>query len=298
MITERRQRAYASMPPVEAEQWRQSLRLLLWHRLRLDDLIAADPLPLDVEETDVQVADDDERQFLSFASTATRRVEAVLTLPAGIQQPVPAVVSIHGHGGDRLAVYDPDSIYKGFAAELPRLGIATIAVDVGQHEVFEQGRSLMGERLWDLRRCLDLLCQHRLVDSARIGCAGLSLGGEMAMWLGAMDERVAAQVSAGFLTTMDQMEQNHCMCWKFEGLRELVDFADLYAMMAPRPLMCQNGLQESETQFWVPLARRALTEIEPAYADNDASDRLCLHVHPGGHEIDLPALLDFFQRRL
>jgi len=39
--------------------------------------------------------------------------------------------------------------------------------------------------------------------------------------LGAMDERIAAEVSAGFLTTMDQMEHNHCLCWKFDGLREL-----------------------------------------------------------------------------
>ena len=114
------------------------------------------------------------------------------------------------------------------------------------------------------------------------------------MWLGAMDTRITAEVSAGFLTTMDQMEQNHCMCWKFGGLRQLVDYADIYALTAPRALQCQNGEQESETQFFVPLARRAMTEIEPAYRDLRATDRLSLHVHPGAHEIDLTALLEFF----
>ncbi len=293
-----RQRAYGSMAAEEGDQWGRLLRSLLWQRLHLDDWVTSEPVPLDIEEEDVQVEDGVERRVLSFASTAARRVTAVLAMPVATQQAVPAVVSIHGHGGNRLSVYDPDSIYKGFAAELPRRGIATIAVDVGQHEVFEAGRSLMGERLWDLRRCVDLLVGYPRVDSTRIGCAGLSLGGEMAMWLGAMDERVAVQVSAGFLTTMDQMEKNHCMCWKFEGLRELVDYADLYAMMAPRPLMCQNGLEEGETQFWVPLARQALEEIEPAYQDAGTADRLCLHVHLGGHEVDLPALVDFFRRWL
>ena len=116
----------------------------------------------------------------------------------------------------------------------------------------------MGERLWDLVRCVDYLQSMPEVDEHRIGCGGLSLGGEMAMWLGAMDERIAATVSAGFLTTMDQMEQNHCMCWKFEGLRELVDFTDIYSLIAPRPLQCQNGLLEPPTQFYVPLARKAM----------------------------------------
>ena len=62
----------------------------------------------------------------------------------------------------------------------------------------------------DLMRCVDLLVSRREVDPARIGCAGNSLGGEMAMWLAAMDERIAAIMSAGFLTSMDQLEENHC----------------------------------------------------------------------------------------
>lgn len=53
----------------------------------------------------------------------------------------------------------------------------------------------MAERLWDLMRCVDYLQSMPQVDDSRIGCAGLSLGGEMAMWLGAMDERIAATVS-------------------------------------------------------------------------------------------------------
>ena len=101
---------------------------------------------------------------------------------------------------------------------------------------------------------------------------------------------------AGFLTVMDQMEDNHCMCWKFEGLRELVDYADIYALTAPRPLMCQNGLQEDDTQFYVPLAREALEEIALIYRDLEHPGHLLLHVHEGGHEIDLPALLSFFDR--
>ena len=156
----------------------------------------------------------------------------------------------------------------------------------------------MGERFWDLRRCVDALCASGHVDPARIGCAGLSLGGEMAMWLGALDERVAAVCSSGFLTTMDQMEVGHCLCWRVDGVRQLVDWADIYGLIAPRPLQCQNGLKESARDFYVPLARVAMRDITPIYRDLGAPDAVSLHMHEEGHVVDLPALLAFFARAL
>jgi hypothetical protein len=136
------------------------------------------------------------------------------------------------------------------------------------------------------------------VDRARIGCAGLSLGGEMSMWLAAMDPRIAACVSSGFLTTMDQMEYDHCMCWTFDGLRELVDFADIFGLIAPRPLQCQNGLREAPFMFVVPLARQAMDEIRPVYAALGRPGSVELAIHRGEHEIDLPSLVEFFRTRL
>jgi hypothetical protein len=297
-----RQRRYVPGGKEQAIAWQRQLRDELFGLLQLDDLRQGEEIPFETEILRREQRDTYTWQELSFQSTPSRRIEAVLTLPTGSHQldegTIPGVVCIHGHGGSRFEVHDPASIYKGFAASLAGGGYATIAVDVGQHEVFEEGRILMGERLWDLMRCVESLAALPQVDAAHLGCAGLSLGGEMAMWLGALDERIAAEVSAGFLTTMDQMEQNHCMCWKFDGLRKLVDYADIYSLTAPRPLMCQNGLQEGETQFYVPLARQALEEIEPIYRDLDSPGQLSLHVHDGGHEIDLLPLLSFFDRHL
>ncbi len=156
----------------------------------------------------------------------------------------------------------------------------------------------MGERLWDLMRCIDFLTSHEKVDPQRIACAGLSLGGEMAMWLGAMDPRVKASVSSGFLTKMDQMEKNHCMCWKFPGLRELVDFADIYSMTAPRALLCQNGLKERPTSFPVSIAREAMSEIKVIYADFRKPENVGFVAHEQGHAIDVPSLTAFIDKQL
>jgi len=302
-----RTRQYSSGSASDALAWQQDVRRDLWRALRLDDLVGPDglagqrePIPFAARVTDEEERDGYLLRQLELNATPDRRMPALLTVPPAepASAPAPAMVCIHGHGGNRFAVHDADSIYSGLAPALAQRGYATMAVDVGQHEVHEEGRIVMGERLWDLVRCVDYLQSLPGVDGGRVGCAGLSLGGEMAMWLGAMDTRIAVEVSAGFLTNMDHMEQNHCMCWKFDGLRELVDYADIYALTAPRPLMCQNGLLEPETQFHVPLARQALEEIIPIYRDLGRPAHVVLHVHGGGHEIDLPPLLDFVDRHL
>jgi len=290
---------YTPRSQEEAVAWQKELRAKLFHILKMDDLVALKtPISFDANTLSSEDMGKYTKQEIEINSTAGRRISLIVTLPKKADSPCPAVVCIHGHGGSRAIVYDASSIYKGFATSLAEDGFATIATDVGQHEVYEKTRILMGERLRDLMRCVDYLESLKEVDKSRIGCAGLSLGGEMTMWLAAMDERIMAAVSAGFLTVMDQMEQNHCLCWKSEGLRELVDYADIYSLIAPRYLLCQNGLKEGPKDFYVPIARDAMQEIKQIYQDFGQPYRAILDVHPGGHEIDLPVLMAFFERNL
>ncbi len=302
---------YTSRPAENARVWQNAVRAKLAALLRIDDLvqskdaIALNPKRLSREDKDTYIVEE-----VEINSTAKRRIRIVVTIPASKDKRAPAVVCIGGHGSDLYSPYHEstiakettrakaDHIYKGFGTALTEKGYITISTTVSQHEVYEEDRSLMGERLWDLIRCVDYLECLPEVDPSRIGCAGLSLGGEMAMWLGAMDERMAATVSAGFLTTMDHMEQNHCLCWKFPGLRDLVDYADIYSLTAPRPLQCQNGLREPPSQFNVPLARQTMEEIRPIYRDMKRPENVVLDVHEGAHEVDLPALVYFLDKHL
>ncbi len=288
---------YSRRPAAEAIDWQKKVRRRLFDALAMSNQLDA-KVPLDVELVAETQEDGYLRKDLRINSTRDRRIDVVLTVPSAGKGPFPSVVCIHGHGGNRFIVYDAKSIYRGFAESLARRGAITIAVDVGQHELKEQGRTLIGERLWDLMRCVDYLESMPEADSGRIGCAGLSLGGEMAMWLGAMDERIVATVSSGFLTTMDQLEINHCMCWKFPGLREVVDWADVYSLTAPRALLCQNGLKEPLTDFNVSLARQAFGEIGLIYGDCGNPENIRFCVHNAGHAIDLESLLVFLQKHL
>ncbi|MEN6578394.1 MAG: DUF5696 domain-containing protein [Phycisphaerales bacterium] len=303
---------YTSRSADDAATWQKVVRARLFSRLKIDDLARTEAeIPLKPKKLSSAAKDGYSVEEWEISSTAGKRIRIVVTMPASQDGPFPAVVCIGGHGSDLYSPYGTETVakapekatadnkyYRGFGTALAQTGYVTISTTVSQHDVREEGRLLMGERLWDLMRCVDTLRSLPQVDASRIGCAGLSLGGEMAMWLGAMDERIAVTVSAGFLTTMDHMEQNHCMCWKFEGLRELVDFADIYSLTAPRPLQCQNGLREPESQFYVPLAREAMQEIRVIYDDTGKPENVTLDVHNEGHVIDLPALLYVLDKHL
>lgn len=302
---------YTSRSVDDAGKWQKDVRARLFQLLKIDDLIAKrNSIPLDPKE----LFNADRKTYrvkeVEINSTPSRRIRIIVTIPRTKQGLFPAVVCIGGHGSNLYSPYDlqtiapgdsrakSDAIYKGFGTVLAATGYVTISTTVSQHNVVEEDRILMGERLWDLIRCVDYLQSMPEVESRRIGCAGLSLGGEMAMWLGAMDERISAAVSAGFLTTMDHMEQNHCMCWKFDGLRELVDYADIYSLIAPRPLQCQNGLLEPASQFYVPLARQTMEEVRIIYKDLGMPENVILDVHEEGHVIDLPGLIYFLEKHL
>lgn len=300
VMPEGRVMRYPGGTPEAAAAWQETLRAQLAESLHLADLVAQrGEIPFEAEKVREEECDGLLFQEWRLRATPGRTFPVLVARPSVVESPRPAVVCIHGHGGTRWSPFNPEeSLYREFGTALARCGFVVISTEVGQHEVYEAGRTLMGERLWDLMRCVDYLGSLPEVAPDRIGCAGLSLGGEMAMWLGAMDTRIQATSSAGFLTMMDQMEKNHCMCWKFDGLRELADFPDIYALIAPRALQCQNGLLEPPTQFTVELATRAFAEIAPVYRDMDAEDRAALLVHIGGHEIHLSSMLAFLKGAL
>jgi hypothetical protein len=292
--------------PEQTVAWQKELRGKFFELLKMDDLVSeAGKIPFDTKEMRSWEMPGFTVKEMSIRSTASRQMEIVLTIPKEGKGPFPAVVCIGGHSSNKFTPYtngkafgplpadksDDSPVYKGFASELAKDGFVTISTLVSQHEVHEKGRTLMGERLWDLMRCVSYLESLPQVEKSRIGC-------EMTMWLAAMDTRIAAADSAGFLTLMAQMEKGHCLCWKFDGLRELVDYADIYALIAPRPLECQNGRREPRGSFVPELAKKAMSEIELAYVTFGKKEIVGLDIHDGAHEIDLPAMLVFFKKHL
>jgi hypothetical protein len=301
-------RHFSAQSADEVQKWQADCRTLLFDLLKLTDLQATrgdggKPIPFDVKTLSTEDRGKYTWNEIELNSTSTRRIKAILTIPKSDEknskEKFPAVVCIHGHGGHRKIVYDPRSLYRAFATKLAEEGYVTISTDVGQHEVYEDGRTLMGERLWDVLRCADYVASLPEVDADRLGCGGLSLGGEMAMWLGAMDPRMKATVSSGYLTTVANLKDRHCPCWDFPGFTENFEFSDIYSLIAPRALQCQIGEKErAPGGFPQDIARKAQKEIDKAYAVAGAAGKATLEIHPEGHVYIVPTGHEFFEKYL
>ncbi len=212
-----------------------------------------------------------------------RRAHVWVARPLHPQGIVGAVLAINGHGGSGEQVIRGTGLYW-YGRALRETGYVVIAPDVGQHELQHTNWSLMGERTWDALRCIDYVLSLPEVDPSGIAVAGLSLGGETTMYVAALDERVKAACSSGWLTTVANMKNGHCPCFNFPGLEEHFDFSDIFACVAPRVLVCELGEQErAPGGFPVPIGRQALEGIRPAYRIFNAESNLILTVHSGPH---------------
>jgi hypothetical protein len=220
---------------------------------------------------------------LTLQSLPDRRSHVWLATPKNPRGKVGAVLALHGHGGNAEEVVRGLSLYW-YGRALAEMGYVVVAPDVGQHELQHPSWTLMGERTWDAVRCIDYLETRPEVDRDRLAVAGLSLGGETTMYVAALDGRVNAACSSGWLTTVANMKNGHCPCFNFAGLEENFDFADIFACVAPRPLVLELGEKErAPGGFPVNIGRGAFEEIRRAYRVFGAEDKVELTVHPGGH---------------
>ena len=95
------------------------------------------------------------------------------------------------------------------------------------------------------------------------------------------------------------MRRGHCPCWNFPKFTEHFDFADIYSLIAPRPLCCQNGRKEpARGGFPVAIAEGAMREIQTCYKAFSKPGNAVLVAHPAGHAVDLPSCLAFLDKHL
>lgn len=186
-----------------------------------------------------------------------------------------------GYGERIEPIASEDRVFLGEGAKEDPLGCSCKVLAQTAEAL---GFSLTALEIWDLQRLLDFAQQQRCVDEKRIGCAGFSGGGQYAMWLAAMDDRISLAVVSGYLHGyLDSLLECHlCPCNYAPGLWELADISDICSLIAPRPLFVENGTEDVENGpggIAGPAAQAA--RIRRAYALFGKEKNLC-HVTPEG----------------
>ena len=288
-----------------------------------------EPVDLDVEVLDSENCGSYRRDHIVYDTAPGMSVPAYLLVPHDRTTPGPAVLAAHGHGSGKTEVCgidggDParraeiDAHNGDYAHQLAEAGYVVLAPD---HRTFGERQdwnppnlygcdlththvTLVGDRLltldlWDLRRGLDLLCEHQLVDPKRVGMVGLSFGGTTTLFLAAWDRRVRAAVVSGYFSSWGvcgAVPWNMCGSQVLPGIATELDHAELGALVAPRPLLIESGTDD--VLFPVEAARDEFERLAAAYAGFGAPDRVVHDVFDGGHRWHGEQAYPFLERWL
>jgi dienelactone hydrolase len=161
------------------------------------------------------------------------------------------------------------------------------------------GWNPLAQNIWDLRRSLDVLEQHPLVDPSRLGMIGISYGGTVTLFTAAVDTRVAAAVVSGYFSSWavsHTMPWNMCGSQIMYGMLGRLEHEDLGALVAPRPMLVESGSRDD--LFPVRAATESVRRTRLIYEQLGAGDRLVHDVFEGGHEWHGTEALPFLDRWL
>jgi len=285
------------------ESWRARCRD------RLVELLGPWPeaVPLNLETLDEEHGEGYRQARVVFDSEAGMSVPAYLLVPDDRTEPGPAILACHGHGPGKALVVGLETTeapHGDYARQLARRGYVVLAPDLrcfGERADWNPpniyacdinlvhatmaGLRPLTQNLFDLTRCLDVLEGHELVDPARLGMVGLSLGGTMTLFTAAWDERVAAAVVSGFFSSWAESHKvpwNMCGSQVLPGMLGRLEHVDLGALIAPRPLLVQSGTED--LIFPVAAARESVAQLGAVYRHLGAEGQLAHDVFEGDHQ--------------
>jgi dienelactone hydrolase len=288
-------------------------------RARLLELLgdfSADETPLALRRETVEETPEYRRERLLYDVLPGVTVPATLLIPSVATAPAPTILCPPGHGDGMCQVLDEaDSAYKGYPITLAKRGfVCLVPENLGfgerqdpdrecDHGYYDRalnllGLSSLGVMRHDLSRALDVLTTLPEVDADRIGCWGLSLGGELTLLLTATDLRIRAAAISGFLSSYASsfLAAPHCSCGYGHGLARYLEHVDFAALIAPRPLWVEMG--DGDPIFPYKATETAIQELSVIYALAGDASGLTYHLFPGGHEISGQPIVDWFRRTL
>ena len=296
----------------DLKAWRRSLRSRL--RKSLGDM-PQKRVPLNVKCLWTRTHPLGQIDKIVFTAEPHCDVPAYVGTPKNTTPPYPFMICLQGHSTgmhNSIAVQqdneDKELEVRGdrdFAIECMRRGVAALCIEqrsFGEraektqshvcpynacHDAFVQalmlGRTLLGERVFDVDRAIDYLAMRDDVDMRRIGVMGNSGGGTTSIFAAAVLRRLSfAMPSCSFCTFAEsKMALYHCSCGYLPGIAKYAEMADLLGLFAPRPVVVVAGKDDNI----IPLAgvQKAFRQLRRIYHAADADEHCHLVVGKEGH---------------
>lgn len=250
-----------------------------------------------------------------FSSEEKVDVPCHLIIPKDTELPCPVIICLQGHspgmhislgkakyeGDERSIAEDRDfamqAMSRGFAAlvlEQRCFGERSDSRPPERHIFHDRcthagmvelllGRTMIGARIWDICRAIDILNQFPDIDTSRIGCMGDSGGGTATYFAACIDQRIKiAMPACYFCTFSDSIARiDHCVDNYIPGILKYFEMAELSCLIAPRPIIIVAG--EEDKIFPIEGTKKAYKTLQSIYKKAGAPNKCKLIICKGGH---------------
>ena len=145
------------------------------------------------------------------------------------------------------------------------------------------GRTIIGERCWDISRAIDLLENFPQCDLGNIVITGNSGGGTASFYASCVDERISVCApSCSFCPYPESvLKFYHCSCNYIPQAYRWFDMQDLVCLIAPRKLIIVAG--KYDTAFLIDGVKRGYETIKRIYEKAEAKENCRLVETDKGH---------------
>jgi len=255
-------------------------------------------LPLELWETKKQQLQGYTVRNIRFQTQKGLYATASLYVPDGTGK-FPAVITTHGHWPDGRR----NEIFQSVAHTLATNGYVCLVMDAwgagerttvhGENEyhgsnlgasLLDVGETLLGLQLTDNIRGIDLLQSLAYVDAEKIGATGASGGGNQAMWLAAVDERVQAVVPVVSVGTFESYIMNsNCVCELLPNGLTFTEEDGVLALIAPRALKIFSAQQDTNPSFQPAQMLKSYQQAVGIYAQYQMADKCSYQLFNSGH---------------
>lgn len=299
--------------PDQFDAWRHDA--LIFYRKIIHIKPSYEALPLNTEITEsIQDGDNVTRRRIEYDTTGGLRIPAYLFIPK-TDHPVPAVIVYHGHGDGKINAAEREGTNENALARYlaETLGYVVLAPDsrsFGEFKIphaekhldyyfslLSNNKLYMAKLMEDGYQDMALLRSMPEVDARRVGVAGISMGSWRALNHAVLHDGISATVVAGLFIPWDYLfSGRHCRCQHIPLLARKMAAEDFAAMIFPRDLMIQWGLDDGYYQMGAEdlIARTEKIAAFLGYSSHFTADR-----HPGmGHRFSNPEIAVFFHKIL
>lgn len=216
-------------------------------------------------------ADHYELEEIRISFDGENETLAYFVRPLHKNGPYKTILFNHSHGGNYTLGKDElihGNVYlqmPPYAEEFAKMGYASFCFDAWgfgsrsnrtEGELFKemlwQGEVLWGRMVYDSIRAVDYLCSREDVQSDAIGTLGMSMGGVMAWWLSALEERIQVCVNICGMVEFDALIESrnlegHGIYFYVPSLLKHFTTGEINALIAPRPHICLVGNKDDLT---------------------------------------------------